>query len=64
MKIVLLADLHGNMVATKAMEQELDRIRPDEVYFLGDAIGKPGRMVVGITDPKLAERVVQLSQEN
>ena len=40
MKIVLLADLHGNMVATKAMEQELERIRPDEVYFLGDAIGK------------------------
>lgn len=40
MKIVLLGDLHGNMVATKAMEQELDRIRPDEVYFLGDAIGK------------------------
>ncbi len=40
MKIVLLADLHGNMVATKAMEQELDRIRPDEVYFLGDAVGK------------------------
>ena len=31
MKIVLLADLHGNMIATKAMEQELDRIRPDEV---------------------------------
>ena len=40
MKIVLLADLHGNMVATKAMEQELERIRPDQVYFLGDAIGK------------------------
>ena len=40
MKIVLLADLHGNMAATKAMEQELERIRPDEVYFLGDAIGK------------------------
>ena len=33
-------------------------------FELGDAIGKPGRMVVGITDPKLAERVVQLSQEN
>ena len=26
MKIVLLADLHGNMVATEAMEKELDRI--------------------------------------
>jgi ribosomal protein L7Ae-like RNA K-turn-binding protein len=33
-------------------------------FELGDAIGKPGRMVVGITDPKLAERVVQLSQNN
>ena len=28
---------------------------------LGDAIGKPGRMVVGITDPKFAERIIQLS---
>lgn len=33
-------------------------------FELGDAIGKPGRMVVGITDPKLAERVVQLSRES
>lgn len=32
-------------------------------YELGDAIGKPGRMVVGITDPKFAERVIQLSRE-
>ena len=40
MKIVLLADLHGNMVATEAMEKELDRIQPDDVWFLGDAVGK------------------------
>ncbi len=40
MKIVLLADLHGNMAATKAMERELDRINPDDVWFLGDAVGK------------------------
>ena len=40
MKIVLLADLHGNMVATEAMERELDRIRPDDIWFLGDAVGK------------------------
>lgn len=40
MKVVLLGDLHGNMVATEAMEQELDRICPDETWFLGDAIGK------------------------
>ena len=40
MKIVLLADLHGNMVATEAVERELDRIRPDDIWFLGDAVGK------------------------
>ena len=40
MKIVLLADLHGNMAATEAMERELDRIGPDDVWFLGDAVGK------------------------
>ena len=40
MKIILLSDLHGNMTATKAMERELDRIRPDDVWFLGDAVGK------------------------
>ena len=40
MKIVVLADLHGNMVATEAMERELDRIQPDDVWFLGDAVGK------------------------
>ena len=40
MKVVLLADLHGNMTATRAMEQELDRIGPDDVWFLGDAVGK------------------------
>ena len=40
MKIVLLGDLHGNMVATEAMERELKKIRPDEIWFLGDAVGK------------------------
>ena len=39
-KIVVLADLHGNMVATEALEKELDRIRPDDIWFLGDAVGK------------------------
>lgn len=39
-KIVLLADLHGNKPATLALENELKRIEPDEVYFLGDAVGK------------------------
>ncbi|MBO4696158.1 MAG: metallophosphoesterase family protein [Lachnospiraceae bacterium] len=40
MKVVVLADLHGNMVATEAMERELDAIQPDEIWFLGDAVGK------------------------
>ena len=40
MKIILLADLHGNMTATKAVEREIDRIRPDDIWFLGDAVGK------------------------
>lgn len=40
MKIVLLADLHGNMVATEAVEREIDRIGPDDIWFLGDAVGK------------------------
>ena len=40
MKIVILADLHGNMVATEAMERELEKIRPDDIWFLGDAVGK------------------------
>ena len=33
-------------------------------FELGDAIGKPGRMVVGITDPGFAGRIIQLSREN
>ncbi len=40
MKIVLLGDLHGNMPATEAMERELDKICPDDIWFLGDAVGK------------------------
>ena len=40
MKIVVLADLHGNMVATEAMERELEKIRPDDIWVLGDAVGK------------------------
>ena len=32
-------------------------------FELGDAIGKPGRMVVGITDQRFADRIIQLSRE-
>lgn len=39
-KIRFLADLHGNMPATLALEKEIDRIKPDVIWFLGDAVGK------------------------
>ncbi len=39
-KILLLGDLHGNKTATLAMEQEMKEIAPDEIWFLGDAVGK------------------------
>ena len=38
MKLVLLADLHGNMTVTEAMEKELVKIAPDDIWFLGDAV--------------------------
>ena len=31
---------------------------------LGNAIGKPGRMVVAVTDPGFAGRIIELSQNN
>lgn len=40
MRIVMLADLHGNLPATLAMESMLNTLKPDEVWFLGDAVGK------------------------
>ncbi len=39
-KILFLADLHGNMIATRALEKEMERIKPDDIWFLGDAVGK------------------------
>ena len=33
-------------------------------YELGDAIGKPGRMAVAVTDPGMAKRIIELSQPN
>lgn len=39
-KILFLADIHGNMPAVLALEKEIDRIKPDDIYFVGDAIGK------------------------
>ena len=39
-KIIVLADLHGNMTAVSAMEKEIAGIAPDRIWFLGDAVGK------------------------
>lgn len=40
MKILFLGDLHGNLPATQAMAQYIDKLQPDDVWFLGDAVGK------------------------
>ena len=40
MKIACIGDLHGNYVATQALEAELRRHQVDDIYFLGDAVGK------------------------
>ena len=40
MKILFLADLHGNMPATLAMEKEIKNLGVDKIWFLGDAVGK------------------------
>ncbi len=39
-KILFVADFHGNMPATLALEKEMEKIKPDDVWFLGDAVGK------------------------
>ena len=39
-KILLLSDLHGNRTATEKMAEEIRKIAPDRVIFLGDAVGK------------------------
>ncbi len=42
-KLLFLADIHGNMPAVRALEKEIEKIRPDDIWFLGDAVGKgPG----------------------
>lgn len=40
MRIALLADLHGNWPATKALEKDLAAQRVDRIFCLGDAVGK------------------------
>ncbi|MDO5435866.1 MAG: metallophosphoesterase family protein [Clostridia bacterium] len=39
-KILFLADIHGNMPAVRVLEKEIGRIRPDQIWFVGDAVGK------------------------
>lgn len=40
MKIAFVGDLHGNMLATQAMADELQRQGAEIICFLGDAVGK------------------------
>ena len=40
MKIALIGDLHGNYVATRALEAQLRAQQVDQIWFLGDAVGK------------------------
>lgn len=38
MRVALIADVHGNSLALDAVVAALDRVEPDEVVFLGDAV--------------------------
>lgn len=40
MKIALVADLHGNLPATRAVEQDIRRRGVDAIWCLGDLVGK------------------------
>ena len=40
MRIAMVGDLHGNLPATLAMERTLAGLNIDEIWFLGDAVGK------------------------
>ena len=39
-KLLFVSDLHGNFVATEALDAEIKKIVPDDIFFLGDAVGK------------------------
>lgn len=39
-RIALIADLHGNLPAVEALEQDLKIRSVDEIWCLGDIVGK------------------------
>ncbi len=62
---VILLDGAASENAVKAVGQACQThgvplVRTGE-YELGDAIGKPGRMAAGVTDAKMAERIIELN---
>lgn len=40
MRIALISDLHGNVTALSALEKHLQQAAPDEIWCLGDLVGK------------------------
>ncbi|CAK7018420.1 MAG: hypothetical protein DESF_00759 [Desulfovibrio sp.] len=38
-KIAILSDIHGNFLALEAVVRELEKIKPQVTFFLGDAVG-------------------------
>ena len=40
MRIALVSDLHGNMTAVEALEKDLSTHAADEIWCLGDLVGK------------------------
>ena len=63
---VMLLDGAAAPNAVKAVSQACEShgvplVRTGE-FELGDAIGKPGRMAAGVTDARMAERIIELSQ--
>ena len=62
---VMLLDGAASENAVKAVGQAcrthgVPLVRTGE-YELGDAIGKPGRMAAGVTDAKMAQRIIELN---
>ena len=62
---VMLLDGAASENAVKAVSQACQThgvalVRTGE-YELGDAIGKPGRMAAGVTDAKMAQRIIELN---